>query len=142
MGSLRIRWSRRLRMCWLKVLANWGSCCGSRERTRILATTLLRSGCDLLHVNRLLRRIEFGLQRHMRGGEVSNGFRIFYNPDCLIIVCYKDGPLGFPFRVAHRRTPAPAFLHAIRASGLRVLSSATLIADPTGTRFFNLLRRN
>jgi hypothetical protein len=52
----------------------------------------------------------------MRGREVPNGFGIFDNPDCLIIVSYKDGPLGFPFRMAHRSTPTPAFLHAICAA--------------------------
>ena len=71
-------------------------------------------------------------EHHVLSREVPNGFRIFDNPDCLIIVCYKDGPLGLPFRVAHRSTPTPAFLHAIRAPGLRVLGSAALITQPTG----------
>ena len=37
--------------------------------------------------------------------------------------------------------PHAVLLHAIRALGLRVLGSATLIADPTGTRCGPLLRR-
>src|SRR6267378_4274535 len=78
----------------------------------------------------------------MRGREVPNGFRIFHNPDFLIIVCYKDGPLGFPFRMPHGSTSTPAFLHAIRAAGLRVLGSTTLITDPTGPRCVPLLRRH
>jgi hypothetical protein len=75
----------------------------------------------------------------MRGREAPNSFRIFDNPDSLIIVGYKDGALGFPFRMPHRSTSTPAFLHAIRAAGLRVLDSATLIADPTGTSCVPLL---
>ncbi len=70
----------------------------------------------------------------MRGREVPYGFRILDNPDSLIIVRYKDGVLGFPFRVPHRSTSTPAFLNAIRAAGLRVLGSATLVTDPTNTR--------
>ncbi len=75
----------------------------------------------------------------MRGREVPNGFRIFDYPDSLIIICYKDGPLGFPFRVPHRSASTPAFLHAIPAAGLRVLGSATLITNPTGMRCVPLL---
>ncbi len=102
-------------------------------------TTFLRSGGDLLNVNRFLRRIEFARQQHMRGREVANGFRIFDDPDSLIIVCYKDGALGFPFRMPNRSTSTPAFLHAIRAARLRVLGSATLVTDSTGTRCVPLL---
>jgi len=104
-----------------------------------IESTLLRSGGDLLNVNRLLRRIEFARQLHVRGREVPNGLRIFDNPDSLIIVYYKDGALGFPFRMPHRSASPPAFLHAIRAAGLRVLGSATLITDPTGTSCVPLL---
>jgi len=59
----------------------------------------------------------------------------------VIVVRHKDGSLGFPFRVSHRSASAPAFLHAIRAAGLRVFGSASLIADPTGPRGVLLLRR-
>src|SRR5205807_9446411 len=31
----------------------------------------------------------------MRGSELPNGFRVFDNPDCLIIVCYKTARCGF-----------------------------------------------
>src|SRR5260370_41576780 len=77
--------------------------------------------------------MELARQQHMRGREVPHGFRIFDDPDSLIIVCYKDGALAFPFGVPHRSTSTPAFLHAIRAAGLGVLGSATLITDPTGS---------
>jgi hypothetical protein len=112
-----------------------------RQGLNGILRTLLRSGGDLLNVNRLLRRVEFSRQHYMHSGEVDNGFRIFDNPDCLIVVRYKDGSLRFPFRVPDRSTSAPAFLHAIRAAGLCVLDSATLIADPAGTRCVPLLRR-
>jgi hypothetical protein len=62
---------------------------------------------DLLDVNRLLRRIEFTSQDHVLSREVPNGLWIFYNPDSLVIVCYKDDPLGFPFWVSHRSTSTP-----------------------------------
>jgi len=61
---------------------------------------LCRRG-DFLDANRLLRGIELACQHDVRGWEVLDGLRIFYNPDCLIIVCHKDGSLGFPFRVSH-----------------------------------------
>jgi hypothetical protein len=86
----------------------------------------------LLDEDRLFGRIEFTREHHMLSREVPNGVRIFYNPDSLIIVCYKDGPLGFPFWVPDRSTSTPAFLHTIRATWLHVLGSATLITDPTG----------
>jgi hypothetical protein len=57
----------------------------------------------------------------------------------LIVVCHKDGPLGFPFGVPHRSTPTPAFLDTIRAARLRVLRSATLITDPTRAGCVRLL---
>jgi hypothetical protein len=103
---------------------------------------LLRSGGDFLYVNRLLGRIKLAGQHDVRGREVLNGFGIFDNPDGLIIVSYEDGSLGFPFRVTHGSTPTPAFLHAIRASGLRVVDSATLITDPTGPGCFPFLSRH
>jgi len=77
----------------------------------------------------------------MRGRKVPNGFWVFDYPDSLIIICYKDGSLGFPFRVPHRSATTPAFLHAIRAAGLRVFGPTTLVADPTDTRCVLLLRR-
>jgi hypothetical protein len=104
-----------------------------------IESTLLRSGGDLLNVKGLLRRIEFARQLHVRGREVPNGLRIFDYPDSLVIICHKDGSLGFPFRMPHRSASPPAFLHAIRAAGLRVLGSATLITDPTGTSCVPLL---
>ncbi len=97
-------------------------------------------GRDFPDVNGLLRSIELAGHHHMRGGEVPDGFRIFDNPDGVILVCHKDGPLGFPFRVPDRGTSTPAFLHAIRAARLRVLGPASLIADPTGPRGVLLLR--
>jgi len=105
-----------------------------------IESTLLRSGGDLLNVKGLLRRIEFARQLHVRGREVPNGLRIFDYPDSLVIICHKDGSLGFPFRMPHRSASTPAFLHAIRAAGLRVLRSATLITDPTGTSCVPLVR--
>src|SRR6266478_2249466 len=102
---------------------------------------LVRSGGDFLDVNRLLRRIELAGQQDMRGRVVSDGFRIFDHPDGVIFVRHKDGSLGFPFRVPYRGTSTPAFLHAIGATRLRVLGSATLVADPTGPRSVLLLRR-
>jgi hypothetical protein len=114
---------------------------GSHIRSdRYFEISLTASGDDLLNLNRLPLRIEFARQHDMRGREVPNGFRIVDNPDCVIIVCYKDGPLRFPFRVPHRSTSTPAFLYAIRAARLRVLSSATLITNPTGMRCVPLLR--
>lgn len=101
--------------------------------------TTLRSGCYLLYVNGLLCRIEFARQHHMRSRKVPNGFRVVDNPDSLIIVSHKNGPLGFPFGVPHRSTPTPAFLHTIRAARLRVFGSATLITDPTGAGCVRLL---
>ena len=91
-------------------------------------------------MKRLLRRIELAGQHHMSGGEVLNGFWIIDNPDCLIFVSYKHWSLGFPFRMPYRGTATPAFLHAIRAARLRVLGSATFIADPTRSRVVLLLR--
>src|SRR5207249_1772519 len=108
---------------------------------RVFWTTLLRSGGDLLNVKRLLRGIEFALQHHMRSREVPNGFGVFDDPNSLIIICYKDGSLGFPFRVPHRSASTPAFLHAIRAASLRVFGPTTLVADPAGPRCVLLLRR-
>src|SRR5207249_10236909 len=52
-----------------------------------------RRSSDLLHVNRLPRRIEVARQHHMRGREVPNSFWVFDYPDSLIIICYKDGSL-------------------------------------------------
>ncbi len=75
----------------------------------------------------------------MRSREVPNGFWIFDNPDCLIIVSYKDGSLRFPFRMPDRGTATPAFLHAIRAAGLRVFGPTSLVADPTSSRRVLLL---
>jgi len=103
--------------------------------------TLVRSGGDFLDVNGLLRRIELAGQRHMRGREVSNGFRVFDDPDGVIIVRHKDDSLGFPFRVPHGSASTPAFLDAIGAAGLRVLGCTTLVADPAGARSVLLLRR-
>jgi len=60
-------------------------------------------------VNRFLRRIEFTRQHYMCGREVPNGLEIIHNPDCLIIVRYKDSPLGCPRPVPPRST-MPAFL--------------------------------
>ena len=91
-------------------------------------------------MKRLLRRIKLADQHHMGSGEVPNGFRICDNPDCLIIVSYEDGSLRFPFRMPHRSSSPPAFLHAIRAARLRVLGRTTLITDPTGPRCVLLLR--
>jgi hypothetical protein len=78
----------------------------------------------------------------MGSGEVLNGFRICHNPDRLIIISYKDGSLRFPLRMPYRSASPPAFLHAIRAAGLRVLGRTTLITDPTGPRCVLLLRPN
>jgi hypothetical protein len=89
--------------------------------TRI-GRALLRGGINLLNMNRPLRRIEFARHHHKRRREVSDGFRVFDNPDSLILVCYKDSPWGF-----HSGCPTeapPAFLHAIRAAGIRVLGSS------------------
>jgi hypothetical protein len=93
-------------------------------------------------VKRLFRRIKLARQRHVRGGEVLNGFWILDNPDCLIIVGYKDSSLGFPFWVTDRSASSPAFLHAIRAAGLRVFGRTSLVADPTGARSVLLLGRD
>src|SRR5260370_21055345 len=103
--------------------------------------TLLGRGCDFLGVNGLLRGSELAGQQDMCGREVLNGFGIFDDPDGSIIVGYKDGPAGFPFRVAHGSASTPAFLHAIRAAGFRVLGATALIADPTGPRRVLLLCR-
>jgi hypothetical protein len=100
----------------------------------------LRSGSDFLDVKRLLRRIELAGQQHMGGGEVLNGFWIFDNPDCPIIFSYEDGSLGFPFRMPYRSASPPTFLHAIRATWLRVFGPTSLVADPTGPRCAPLLR--
>src|ERR1700730_1952195 len=100
------------------------------ELTRLLST-LLRHGRDFLDVNRFLRGIEFARHQYVDGREVPYGFRIFDNPDSLIIVGHKDSALRFPFRVSHRSASTPTFLHTIRAAGLSVLGSATFIADPT-----------
>ncbi len=70
-----------------------------RKQKSETRSTLVRGRRDFFDVNGFLRRIEMAGQQHMRGREVSNGFWIFDNPDCLIIVCHKDGSLGFPFRV-------------------------------------------
>jgi hypothetical protein len=97
-------------------------------------TSLGCGGSDFLDVNGLLRRIEIAGKQHMRGREIPDSFRILNNPDGLIPISYKDGSLGFPFRVSHRSASTPAFLHAIRAAGFRVLGSTTLITDPTCPR--------
>jgi len=75
----------------------------------------------------------------MRGGEVLDGFRIFDNPNGLITVGYEDGSLWFPFWMANRSASPPAFLHAIRTAGLRVLGGTAFVADPTGPRGVPLL---
>jgi len=77
----------------------------------------------------------------MGGREIFDGFGIFDDPDCSIIVRYKNGPLRFPLRVTDRSASPPAFLHAVCASGLRVLGSAAFITDPAGTRRILLLCR-
>ncbi len=97
-------------------------------------TTLLGGGSDFFNVNDLLRGIELAGQQDMCGREILNGFGIFDDPDGLIIVGYKDGSAGFPFRVPHGSASTPAFLHAIRAAGFRVLSATALIADPASSR--------
>src|SRR5260370_21228065 len=110
------------------------------ENSRVFAsrplcrTRLLRSGGDFLDVHRFLRRIEFAGQHHVRSGEVLNSFRVFDNPDGLILASHKDGSLGFPFRMTYRITTTPSFLHAIRATGLGVFGRTRLVADPTGPR--------
>jgi hypothetical protein len=111
--------------------------CGSQNRH---LTLLSIRGGDLLYVYALLRRIKFRFQYNMRSRKVADGFRVFDYPDCLIVVGYENGPLRFPFRVANRRTATPAFLDAVGMPGLGMLGSATLIADPTGTRCGLLLR--
>jgi len=103
--------------------------------------TLLGRGCDFLGVNGLLRGIELAGQQDMCGREVLNGFGVFDDPDGLIIVGYKDGSAGFPFRVSNGSASTPAFLDAIGAAGFRVLGTTALIADPTGARRVLLLCR-
>src|ERR1700675_3926231 len=63
--------------------------------------TLLRDGRDLLNANRFLCRIEFASHGYVRGREVPHSFRIFDDPDSLVIVGYEDGSLRFPFRMSH-----------------------------------------
>jgi hypothetical protein len=104
--------------------------------------TLLRGGGDFLGVKGLLGGIELAGELDMLGGEVFDGFGIFDDPDGVIAVGYKDGALGFPFRVADGSAAAPAFLDAIGAAGFGVLGGASFIADPAGARGVFLLRRD
>jgi hypothetical protein len=91
---------------------------------------LLCDGGNRLNVDGLFRSVKFSRHHNMRGRELFNDLGVVNDPDCMIGVCHKNRALGLPLGVPHGSTTTPTFLHAIRAAGLGVLGSATLVTDP------------